>query len=109
MLFFKQYIIPNGYFIGRASVCLMVELVLTITPKCTQDSALVRILMQSLPTHLIILISIAANELYVYKSLWVPHAGTGPNHNTQWLSELCFSLNSLTVVCLMSAYANIHA
>ena len=69
LIFFKQFIIPNGYFICRASVCLMVELVLTITPKCTQGSALVRILMQSLPTNSILLISIAANELYVYKSL----------------------------------------
>ena len=59
--------------------------------------------------YLILLISIAANELYVYKSLWVPHAGTGPNHNTQWHSELCFSLNSLTLLCQMSVYANRHA
>ena len=80
-----------------------------VTPKCTQGSALVRILMQSLPANLILLISIAANEFYVYKGLWVPHAGTGPNHNTQWHSELCFSLNSLILLCLMSAYANRHA
>ena len=41
LILLKQYIIPNGYFICRASVCLMVELVLTITPKCTYGSALV--------------------------------------------------------------------
>ena len=70
---------------------------------------LVRILMQSLPTRLILLISIAANELYVCKSFWVPHAGTGPKHNTQLHSELCFSLNSLTLFCLMSVFANRHA
>ena len=50
LILFKQYIIPNGYFICRASVCLMVELVLTITPKSTQGSVLVKILMQSLST-----------------------------------------------------------
>ena len=47
---FKQYISPNGYFICRTSVCLMVELVLTIAPKSTQGSVLVKILMQSLST-----------------------------------------------------------
>ena len=50
LILFKQYIIPNEYFICRASMCLMVELVLTITPKDTQGSVLVRILIQSLST-----------------------------------------------------------